>query len=72
MLLQSAAPGALLWLTYPKKNSGVDSDLSRVAVWAAMERTGWRPVSQIADMVDACPLRCTRMSLHIYITKPDK
>ena len=47
-LLQSAAPGALVWITYPKKTSGVDSDLSREVVWAAMEETGWRPVSQIA------------------------
>jgi predicted SnoaL-like aldol condensation-catalyzing enzyme len=47
-VLQSAAPGALVWVTYPKKTSGVDSDLSREAVWAAMEGTGWRPVSQIA------------------------
>jgi len=47
-LLQSAAPGALVWVTYPKKTSSVDSDLSREEVWAAMEGTGWRPVSQIA------------------------
>lgn len=47
-LLQSTTPGALVWITYPKKTSGVDSDLSREAVWAAMEGTGWRPVSQIA------------------------
>jgi hypothetical protein len=47
-VLRSAAPGALVWITYPKKTSGVDSDLSREAVWAAMEETGWRPVSQIA------------------------
>jgi len=47
-LLQSAAPGALVWITYPKKTSRVDSDLSREEVWAAMEGTGWRPVSQIA------------------------
>jgi hypothetical protein len=47
-LLHSATPGALVWITYPKKTSGVDSDLSREAVWAAMEGTGWRPVSQIA------------------------
>lgn len=47
-LLQSATPGALVWITYPKKTSGVDSDLSRETVWAAMEGTGWRPVSQIA------------------------
>src|SRR6201998_4908174 len=47
-LLQSAAPNALLWITYPKKTSGVESDLSREGVRAAMEGTGWRPVSQIA------------------------
>jgi predicted SnoaL-like aldol condensation-catalyzing enzyme len=47
-VLQSAAPGALVWITYPKKTSGMDSDLSREEVWAAMESTGWRPVTQIA------------------------
>jgi predicted SnoaL-like aldol condensation-catalyzing enzyme len=47
-VLQSAAPGALVWITYPKKTSGMDSDLSREEVWAAMEGTGWRPVTQIA------------------------
>jgi predicted SnoaL-like aldol condensation-catalyzing enzyme len=47
-LLMSAAPGALVWITYPKKTSGVESDLSREEVWAAMAGTGWRPVSQIA------------------------
>jgi predicted SnoaL-like aldol condensation-catalyzing enzyme len=47
-VLRSAAPGALVWITYPKKTSGVESDLSREEVWAAMEGTGWRPVSQIA------------------------
>jgi predicted SnoaL-like aldol condensation-catalyzing enzyme len=47
-LLQSSAPGALVWITYPKKTSGVDSDLSREEVWAVMEGTGWRPVTQIA------------------------
>lgn len=47
-LLQSSASGALVWITYPKKTSGMDSDLSREEVWSAMERTGWRPVTQIA------------------------
>jgi hypothetical protein len=47
-LLQSAMPGALVWIAYPKKTSGVKSDLSREAVWEAMEGTDWRPVSQIA------------------------
>ncbi|HZQ21246.1 MAG TPA: hypothetical protein VFA89_00315 [Terriglobales bacterium] len=47
-LLKSARPGALVWITYPKKTSGMESDLSREEVWTAMEGTGWRPVSQIA------------------------
>jgi hypothetical protein len=29
-------------------NKGSNIDLSREEVWAAMEGTGWRPVSQIA------------------------
>ena len=48
LLLKSAAPGALVWITYPKKTSGVESDLSREGVWDAMSATGWRPVTQIA------------------------
>jgi hypothetical protein len=36
-LLQSAPAGALVWITYPKKTSGVDSGLGREEVWAAME-----------------------------------
>jgi len=47
-LVNAASPGALVWITYPKKTSGVDSDLSREEVWAAMEGTEWRPVAQIA------------------------
>jgi predicted SnoaL-like aldol condensation-catalyzing enzyme len=47
-LLESADPGALVWISCPKKSSRVESDLSREVVWAAMEETGWRPVSQIA------------------------
>ena len=47
-LLKHAAPGALVWITYPKKTSGMESDLSREEVWDALNGTGWRPVSQIA------------------------
>ena len=48
LLLKHAARGALVWITYPKKTSGVESDLSREEVWDAMSATGWRPVTQIA------------------------
>lgn len=47
-LLRQALPKALVWITYPKKTSGVESDLSREEVWNAMAPTGWRPVTQIA------------------------
>src|SRR5690348_400735 len=47
-LLKAADSGALVWMTYPKKTSGVESDLSREEVWSALEGTGWRPVAQIA------------------------
>jgi hypothetical protein len=61
-LLQSGPPDALVWITYPKKTSGVESDLSREGVWAAMEGTGWRPVSQIAidDVWSALRFRPTQ------------
>jgi hypothetical protein len=47
-LLKQAARGASLWITYPKKTSGVDSDLSRDLISEAMSKTGWRPVAIIA------------------------
>ncbi len=48
-LLKHAVPGALVWIAYPKKTAGVESDdLSREEVWDAMNGTGWRPVTQIA------------------------
>ena len=47
-LLKHADRGALVWIAYPKKTSGMESDLSREGVWDAMSATGWRPVTQIA------------------------
>jgi hypothetical protein len=47
-LLKHAARGALLWIAYPKKTSGMESDLNRDVVAGAMRRTGWRPVSIVA------------------------
>ena len=47
-MLRHAAPGAHVWIAYPKKASGVASDLSRDSVWEAMSATGWRPVSIVA------------------------
>jgi hypothetical protein len=47
-LLQRAAPGAVVWITYPKKSSGIDSDLSRDILATALTDKGWRPVSIVA------------------------
>ena len=47
-LLKHATPGALLWIAYPKKTSGVESDLSRDSVCEVMKPTGWRPVAIVA------------------------
>ena len=47
-LLKHAAAGALGWISYPKKTSGVASDLSREAVCEAMSGTGWRAVAIVA------------------------
>ena len=47
-LLKHAASGALVWVTYPKKTSGVASDLSREGVCEAMNGTGWRAVAIVA------------------------
>lgn len=47
-LLQRAAPGAVFWVTYPKKTSGIASDLSRDILADAMTDKGWRPVSIVA------------------------
>jgi hypothetical protein len=47
-LLENLTDKTRFWITYPKKTSGVQSDLSREAVWAALAPLGWRPVTQIA------------------------
>lgn len=47
--VQHTKTGGVLWLAYPKKTSGVESDLQRESTWETMsDATGWRPVSQIA------------------------
>lgn len=40
--------GELLWLCYPKKSSGVNSDLTRDEGWELVSKAGLRPVSQVA------------------------
>lgn len=40
--------GGLLWISYPKGGSGVETDISRDSLWQAMKPTGWRPVTQVS------------------------
>lgn len=47
-LLDRAISGALVWITYPKKTSGVESDLNRDIICEALKGTGWRAVSIVA------------------------
>src|SRR5437763_1770733 len=47
-LPKHAAPNALVWISYPKKTSKVEGDLSRDVIREAMNGTGWRAVSIVA------------------------
>jgi hypothetical protein len=38
--LRAVKPDGLLWICYPKKSSGVESDLDRDVVWKMLEPTG--------------------------------
>jgi ribosomal protein L25 (general stress protein Ctc) len=46
--LRTVKPDGLLWICYPKKSSGVESDLDRDVVWKMLQPTGLRPVTQVA------------------------
>ena len=46
--IRAVKPDGLLWICYPKKSSGVESDLDRDVVWKMLVPTGLRPVTQIA------------------------
>lgn len=38
----------LLWISYPKKSSGVTTDINRDVAWEEMKEFGLRPVFQIS------------------------
>lgn len=46
--LLAVKEGGVLWFAYPKKTSGVESDLSRDEGWTAVYSRGWGPVAQVA------------------------
>ncbi|WP_162428269.1 YdeI/OmpD-associated family protein [Pontibacter pudoricolor] len=41
-------PGGMLWIAYPKKSSGIKSDLTRDQGWATIKELGYEGVRQIA------------------------
>jgi hypothetical protein len=47
----------LLWVSYPKKSSKVETDLSRDALWELPGATGLRPVTQVSIDVTWSALR---------------
>jgi hypothetical protein len=46
--LAALKPGGMLWISYPKRSSGVATDLTRDAGWTVITAAGWQPVRQIA------------------------
>lgn len=46
--MEATDDGGRLWITYPKKRSDVDSDLSRDVLAELMDDLGWRGARQIA------------------------
>jgi hypothetical protein len=46
--LGSAREGATLWISYPKRSSKVDTDLTRDVGWETVKGAGLRPVSQVS------------------------
>ena len=46
--LRAVKPDGLLWICYPKKSAGVESDLDRDVFWTLLDPAGLRPVAQVA------------------------
>jgi hypothetical protein len=46
--LQSVKPGGIVWLSYPKRASKVQTDITRDIGWDVVEEAGWQPVTQIS------------------------
>ncbi len=47
-LAKHAGPQSLVWIAYPKKTSGVESDINRDVIREVMGKTGWDTVSIVA------------------------
>jgi hypothetical protein len=47
-VLQAVEYDAVLWISYPKGSSGVETDLNRDKLWKALFDRGIRPVTQVS------------------------
>lgn len=47
-VLEAIKYDAVLWISYPKGSSGVDTDLNRDKLWKALSDRGIRPVTQVS------------------------
>jgi hypothetical protein len=47
-ILPVISPATIFWISYPKKTSGITSDLNRNILWQSMSKYGYRAVSQIS------------------------
>ena len=46
--LRAVKPDGLVWISYPKRSSGVDTDLTRDVGWETVKGAGLRPVRQVS------------------------
>jgi hypothetical protein len=46
--LEAVEYDGLFWISYPKRSSKVETDLTRDVLWKLMEGTGLRPVTQVS------------------------
>lgn len=46
--IQAVEYDGLLWISYPKRSSKVETDITRDVGWDVMARAGLRPVTQIS------------------------
>ena len=46
-ILEHLVHDGLLWVAYPKRSSGVETDLSRDAFWEIMRAHGYKAVTQV-------------------------
>jgi hypothetical protein len=46
--LRAVKPDGLVWISYPKRASGVETDLTRDVGWETVKGAGLRPVRQVS------------------------